>query len=311
LQTAASKWEAGLSAIAKDYDRERLRAKAVEALSYLAPASTGVYPYLDKQLNDKMARGPAREASLAVLSLGDKAASLFAKALGDEDPEVRRQAARYLGQFRLPRKEIARALVRALQDEDHRVRTEAALALGETAYTHGSMGVPPSDVVPSLIQLVATDQHFGPVVASQKALGDIGAAARKAIPVLRARVRYPRSGDIEAGYALARIDPKSDEGLDHLIKLVKGGTYVGFNACIILGRLGPQARRAIPAIEKYVKANNEYVAGVKRKVLAKISADTPPPTSRPTTGPAKSTTPTATPAATSTIRRAAVLAGVA
>jgi len=248
---------------------------AIEALSYLAPVCKAVAPFLEADLDMKssLSLGPIAKASLAVVELGPVAGTLFANALHDSDAELRTLAARYLGQLKLADKQIALALMGALKDPNHLVVQEAAFAIGETARMKGKVGLPYDRVVPELLRVAKDSKYFGTSLAAKMALGDIGPPAEKALPFLRARISA-NSNDIEAGYAVARIAPEDPAGLDFLIRLVESHTPVtSFNACIILGRIGPPARRAIPAIEKHLVARNDFVKRVKADVLRALRRD--------------------------------------
>lgn len=283
LRAAGGSWARALGDVAADHrDRVAVRVKATEALGYLAPVSDAAYRWLDLELDPKTPVGSTvGKPSLVVLGLGAKAARLFTTALHDDNYKIRRQAARYLGELRMANREAATALLEACTDPVPEVRTYAAFALGDIAYARGETGVPAAKVVPVLVVLAKHSRRFGPVCAAQRALGDIGPAARAAIPVIKKRIGG-LSMDIEAGYALARIDPNSPDGLDHLIKLVKKpDPMISFNACIALGRIGPPARRAIPAIEKHIVADNAFVKRVTAEVLAKITGKPKKPRARP------------------------------
>jgi len=278
LRDISNACAAKLAEIAADYDEPlQARRKAIEALSYLAPVSVAVYPYLAYDLDEKMLVEKAfGKPSLAIVGLGDKAAILLAKTMEADDPNLRLQAARLLGQIKSTKEEVGIALVAALGDRDATVRREAASALGETAYSRGKLPAESNVVVARLMKMVG-EKEFGPSSAAKKALGDIGPDAKKAVPYLRNTIQRQDSVDIEAGYALARILLDSTDGLDFLRELVRSpNPMISFNACIAIGRLGPLGKDAAEDIEQHINANNEYVKRVKASVLKAIKSSPTP-----------------------------------
>jgi tetratricopeptide (TPR) repeat protein len=247
-----------------------VRITAVKGMSYFGPVNCAVYRFFEDAFDVKMRsieNWGDPDPSLAVISLGDTAAQFFAETLQYRDAKLRRQAAMYLGQFRSLDKQVGDALFKALYDVDEFVRAEAAGALGQTARHRGKLPLETGKVVRRLINMGTTETHGAPLGAAILALGNIGPAARIAIPVLEKQLEE-HPGSIVVGYALARIDPKSEKGLDCLIRAVKGNDI---DACIILGQVGPSASRAIPAVRKYIKAPHDWMRKVKQETLANIA----------------------------------------
>ena len=119
-------------------------------------------------------RTAARE--LGQQGAGSKSAvAALARALKDEDPFVRRFAALALGELGPEAKEAVPALSTALKDRNKRVADAAATALGKT----GVSGVQP------LLDIAKDDKRDAAVRARAiESLGKIGPDAKDAVPAL-------------------------------------------------------------------------------------------------------------------------------
>ena len=93
-------------------------------------------------------------------------ATALIKALGDEDGDVRTEAARALGLLGQPANAVLAALTKALHDEEAYVRCEAARALG-------LMGKP-DDAVLSTLSEALNDEDASVRTEAARALGLIG-----------------------------------------------------------------------------------------------------------------------------------------
>jgi HEAT repeat protein len=191
--------------------------------------------YLDKLKSAPKAERP--EVLRALGSFGEDAAPALAQlseALRDSDPQVRAAAAWAISQIGPQAASAIPALGTALSDTDPRVRSHAALAFramgpagspgipeliralnDSVDYVRasaveglGSMGAAAQTAVKPLIErLLAKDEHglvLGRVVA---ALGDMGPAAKEALPVLEQAVKSHRLST-EAQEAILKIEGK-------------------------------------------------------------------------------------------------------
>jgi HEAT repeat protein len=81
---------------------------------------------------------------------------------------------------------------------------------------------------------------------------------------------------VNALTALGRIGPKAKEAVPALGGLVKGKEEplaVRSQAAIALGQIGPDAKEAVPALEKALE--DRTLAGPAKKALEKIRAERP------------------------------------
>jgi HEAT repeat protein/lysophospholipase L1-like esterase len=163
------------------------------------------------------------------------------EALKDPSEERRAAAARGLATLGEAAAPAVSALATALEDSSHLVRAAAAWALGD-------VGPAAASAVPALVPLLRDRDPFVRAGAAF-GLGGIGAAAKPSIPGLIAglsdldeRVRW-RAAD-----ALAKIGLEPDS-TDLLVPLVRDAAGPGRGlAAEALGRLGPEARVAVPEL---------------------------------------------------------------
>jgi len=192
-----------------------------------------------------------KHAPLAILMCGlawaaeseqpRSAATELAKALRDEDPNVRLDAAKALGRLGAAAREAVPALAQALQDDDARVREEAAGTLARVGSPHA---------VPAIPALIAILSDENPRVRGMAALalGTMGAAAKEAVPALVKAAwvpdRDPRTGGIYAARimvikALRKI--AGPEALPTLSKLARDeDANVRYTAMRMLEEIGKE-----------------------------------------------------------------------
>ena len=182
---------------------ENERPDLIRAIGSFGADGANACPQLIAALSDS---SPAVRvaASGALAQVGQRsstdAAVALAKALSDPDPEVRALASIALGSIGSKAAISMPELVRALSDPMDYVRATAADALG-------AMGAKASAAVgPLATRLLTHDQGF--VLASiAYALGDIGPAAKDAIPALKQVLAQRRVGSA-AEEAILRIEGK-------------------------------------------------------------------------------------------------------
>jgi HEAT repeat protein len=160
------------------------------------------------------------------------------------------------GLARLPRwnEEICRALGRvgpAARPAVGALRKELVteFAWRDAAEALGRIGPAAADAVPDLTAMLklTDEEHRGHAAA---ALGAIGPAARRAVPRLKAALA-DRSPAVRAwsAYALARITGEKDP----YVSILAGLLATTEEASQALGRLGPDARAALPQLRAAVR----------------------------------------------------------
>jgi HEAT repeat protein len=154
------------------------------------------------------------------------------------------------------------ALREALATEDHHVRLAVALALWRIAGRAGEAlpvllealsdpgpgeeGPPWRCHFPRMPHLPRTQQ------AAAEALGQMGAAARSALPALRKALRRGDPGlTVAAASALWQIDRQANEAVQGLVVALPGADDKTRLAAVqVLGQIGPRARDAVPALRR-------------------------------------------------------------
>jgi len=176
--------------------------------------------------------GHARERAEVLRSIGsfreDGASAVpdVAKALTDEDAQVRSAAAWALSQIGPASVAAVPALRAALTDPSLHVRCLAAIALRE-------MGPRASEAIPSLVDALSDSQPAVRAAAAQ-ALAAMGPAAKSAVGALTGRLTMPD----EQSYVLRAV-------------------------VVALGKIGPAAASALPALEEMVRVHRlAYIANV-------------------------------------------------
>ncbi len=186
----------------------------------------------------------------------DKRLSQWTQLLTDESRVVRYRAARDLGGIG-PRAHAARpALFEALKNESGSVRVSAARALRR-------IGVQAKDV-PALI-VALKDKDFSVRRVAALALGEIGHEAKAALPALK-----ERKGPAFA-CAIVQIDPDDEAGIPYLIEEINStdyNTYYRDAAILALGRIGPRAKAALPALRRILNDNDKGNDNFSYRMLA-------------------------------------------
>lgn len=253
--------------------RERLRtlARAQEdaALEAWASGKAGaqVTPSLERALGDQDPE-VRRAAAWAARRLGPDGAPLEAnltKALGDADEAVRREAAGALGALGVPT--VTAPLFASLGDPSESVRWEAALALAR-------LGLEAPRDVPALVAALGSEDAYVRGFAAWS-LGDLGPAAKEAVPALARALEdadgYDRGG---AAAALAKMGPAAAEAVPALMRgLESGDGDRRWKAARTLGRIGPAAGPAVPLLLRALQDSNEHVRSHAAKALGRIGGD--------------------------------------
>jgi hypothetical protein len=166
--------------------------------------------------------------------------------LASPEPTDRRWAVDALAQIMPTAPEVLPALIRALGDDDERIRTHASEALGRLEPTT-------AEIVAALITTLS-DNNPNARASAAEAIAAIGPAAAEALPALIKNLHHDttevRSSAAEALGRLGRIGLVTDEVVTELMSVLrdKDGT-VRRHTAVALGRIGPPATTAIPALE--------------------------------------------------------------
>jgi HEAT repeat protein len=193
----------------------------------------------------------------------------LAAALNDADEEIRALAASGLRRMKLSREMAVQVCCQQLKDFPH---AETALRrFGQSA-------------VPALIQALGAEDAATREKAAQT-LSGIGAAAAEASPALS---RALRDGDADVRLAVAKalwsITSEAQEVVPALAHLLarkwspgpeRGESRRRFLLAVIesLGRIGPPAQAAIPALLDKAGDNNRHVRESAIRALRQIDPD--------------------------------------
>jgi HEAT repeat protein len=186
-----------------------------------------------------------RQAATALARLGARAvpaASALAAALKDKDATVRQYAAFTLGQIGSEAEGAVTALAEALGDRAETVRQLAAQALS-------AIGPAAREAVPALIAAIK-DADAGVRLSAVEALGHIGPAAKQAVPALLDVLDKGDKGPLPApGFGRFPAPFGQPLGSPRFLSPASARQL----AAEALGRIGPDAKGAVPALFKVLK----------------------------------------------------------
>jgi HEAT repeat protein len=282
-------------------DNPALAASGIEALTH---AGADALPALVACLNDPNSLARARAAE-ALAKMGSTSIPALVTALRDEDPYVRAGAARAFLYMGPTGKEAVPVLIQTLHDDQTFVRKMARGALG-----HMGEGAAPSlakalqtkdpefryrlleilkdlgpDASKAAPEIAATlrDENVPVQAMALMAFETMGPAGKVAIPELREIARHgrdpkvrPKPFDVEvrprALDVLCRVDPDSPETLALLISAMQD-VNLRYQVVQELGKLGPKARTALPALFDALEDKDPEVRVAAADVLRKIDFD--------------------------------------
>jgi HEAT repeat protein len=227
-------------------------------------------------------RGQSRASPEGYAAAGPRALEALREAVRSGAKKTRLHAMLELGrigQDTTPAfRELARTavpdLISAFTDEDEEIRIWAAITLGQ-------IGPDAANAVEPLITaaLLPYDDHPQLVVCAIKALGEIGPAARPALPVLAPMVNNrDNRTHIMAVHAFWRIGPKGPAEaslvVPKLLDRLTASNDSRERAWIaeILSEMGPSAGDAIPALSTAADDPDTRVASAARKALKAMTA---------------------------------------
>ncbi len=244
-QYAATAQPAVPALIAALADRdEHVRLAAARALGSIGPGAAAAVPALAKALDDPLG-SVTLEAADALGHIG--AASLPAIIARLQDQNMQPIMIMVIGQLGPEAKDAVPALIKLLDSSDDPIRREVMLALG-------SIGPGANAAVDKLLAMLQNQQaKLRPGAAY--ALARIGAV--QAVPTLKQTVK--ETGDrllaMSSAWALVTLEPQNAEFVAiALPQLISGLTHelalVRTEAANALGRIGPRADAAVPALVK-------------------------------------------------------------
>jgi HEAT repeat protein len=176
------------------------------------------------------------------------------KKLSSKDNEVRRAAAKELGELGKDAKPAVKPLIKALGDSDRFVRRFAAEALG-------SIGPDAKEAIPALSKLL-NDSNQPVRQAAIKSIGKMGDAA---IPALTKALSGTSDVQDIAITALGQLGSSAVEALSGAIKNPKMDASLRRKAvAAVIGLDSTEARKAVPALAAAVK--NRKATGQGRDV---------------------------------------------
>jgi HEAT repeat protein len=232
----------------------RIREETLEALRKIGPETPEAVPALIETLRID---GLRTFATQTLEGIGGRALPALVRAMKDENPNVRLAAVRIIGNLGPPAGQAVPALIAALQDPGRGVSTEAAIALGK-------VGPRAKEAVPDLFEALKNPQMYE---VSMKALEQIGFDSKEAIPALIEALKHE---DLRT-YAVDRLLNIGPDAVPELIKALEGDYgQVREYAAYILGKMGPDARAAIPALTDALWDKDKRVRGTAQKALAEI-----------------------------------------
>jgi beta-lactamase regulating signal transducer with metallopeptidase domain/HEAT repeat protein len=202
-----------------------------------------------------------------------EALPILLQATTDQDRAIRSDAVFALRKIRSSDQQVMKALGHLVRVEtDLNTAAVAATALKET-------GPSAAPAVPDLIQVLESRNDDGTFISATEgpvepnlalgtalrravieALGNIGAPAQDAVPILRGKLndtgRFSLGNRVFSAEALWQITGKTDEALPVLISALEKDN--SFWAADILGMMGAAAKPAIPTLRSALQSTNSY-----------------------------------------------------
>jgi HEAT repeat protein len=239
-----------------------------------------------QQLIDALKRSDANIRAGAARALGHvrprpvAAAPALAKAMQDTEPMVRSAAAYSLGQMRSAVDTAVPALVAGLADSDVAVRYESIQGLGNLVRKPGS-------AVTALARTVAYD--YGLSLEAGFALGQIGPAARDAVPILTEALRYgwiwspvtvlgrigrlvgPSRPSVGAAAMELALALDKWDGRDENLSPSRSARIA-----LALAWIGPEARDSVPVLIQALQEPDQTLRRAAAKALGSIGPDAAP-----------------------------------
>jgi HEAT repeat protein len=194
----------------------------------------------------------------------EKAITLLTAGMKSKEPRIRRASIRGLLDLHAKTELLMPAIKDDLDSNDKD-------RLGEALEALSGLGV---EAVPGLIEALK-HESLRPAVAA--ILGRIGPAAKAAAPALIEVVKNDKHvhARCEALFALGNIGPDVAVAEAAVGVLEDSDEQVYFSACYALGKVGPAAKDAVPALEKKLESKDVEIATAAAWAIAKIDASYP------------------------------------
>ncbi len=263
---------AAVPALRQALTEEKGGEAAARVLGWIGPRAAEAVPDLIALLKRRPAPTPLRsEAAFALGRIGESVdrpdavltgaiiPALIA-ALSDSKREVREQAAEALGWIGPPAQEATPALIAALQDAEDQVAIKASQAL---AFIGDERAAP---------ALLAAFQSDRVLVAAEagRTLWRLGPKAESIVPALLSVAQGAVEKAAPARELLASFGPRL---VPVLAKALHAGETAKREAAAdVLGRLGPPARPAVPALIEALRDKSAAVALTAAMALAQVDA---------------------------------------
>jgi HEAT repeat protein len=263
---------AALAAALRDPDAE-VRGEAVAALEEIGPSAKSAVPALIAALDDADEQLPTHLGAVCALAaVGAAAEPALKKALADKDPRLRAGAVNVLGRLFAKDPSSAADLVGALKDADPFVRRTAVGAM------RGAVGEA-DEALPALLEtLQDTDVTVRREAAALlRVLGrEYRITGYDKWPTAAELYKALKDEDEEvrgrAEKALGALAMSGKYVVQDLAKRVKrdGSASDRAAAAEALGRIGPDARDAIPTLTAAADDTDETVRKAASKALEKV-----------------------------------------
>jgi HEAT repeat protein len=254
--------KAAVPALREVLSDEKQAESAAHVLGLIGPPAAEAVPDLIALLQRRSFPTAAREeAAFALGRIGEPNAEIvpaLVVALKDGKMEVRRQGADALGWIGPAAGEAVPALVAALKDDEPEVAKKACQALsfvGEASATS------------ALLEAFQSDRTEI-VVAAGRALWRLGAKAEAVLPALLSLAQGPLDKTEGARNLLASFGPLTVPILMNALGDDEAARRE--TAAEVLGRIGPPARPAVPALIAALKDKSSSVSLISAIALAEI-----------------------------------------
>jgi HEAT repeat protein len=208
--------------------------------------------------------------SIAALGLigGDRVIPPLAAAVKRKEATVRKKAVESLAKVGPKNKTVVPALLGALKEVDGDIRHYAVEGLG-------NVGVEAKPAMPALIETL-DDRDMDIRIQAVRALVRIDPTAKAVVPALQKLLRDPeRDVRQEVLDALGQCGKPAVAPLMESLKDLDSNILV--HAAESLGRIGPDAKEAVPTLRLLLKDDVEEVRNVAAAALKKINDAGPRP----------------------------------
>jgi HEAT repeat protein len=251
-----------------------VRATAAQGLGKCGTKAATAVPQLLEMLSDPVAEVRAASCSALLRLVGPDSLPAVLRLVKDRRRDVRLSAIYLLRRFSKQSEEVVPVLLEALRDQDIEMRAEAASSLAR----FGSDTRVALALCEALKDRAHAERQGGASVAQMaiRSLGDLGPAAEPALPAL---IEVARGSSLElrqtAVRALGDIGAKA-EGLRPKLVLV----FIAFlkekdvelrtEAAFALGKMGPGAKEAVPALRETLQVRDVGDSKLARHIRLNI-----------------------------------------